>query len=1706
VNEWWTHRAQFAHPRVLLLLLSCSSLCVPSVYEYKLRGEPFPAHLLPFIGGPRMNEVQPTIRAVQSEPPEGPQDDDTPMIDRAVSDQTGTPGYYRRLYEELGKAEMSPCSGSCRFPTPCRRCHRSTASAVVDSRTTDRSPPVRSSALVDPRLMLPLTPTDVQSPFDVPRTPSDHRPILRSPGSFAGVPLTPTTSNGSSKSFCPYGRESISNGLLPPGSAPRPERTVTIPYRMARTDSTASSLFIDEKIDILRDYPSLVHPIPTASSKAVVSSSSVVPNSRTIIPPCSGDCPGASGCRRCVGNRASGQNREPEPDEDADMLSSSDRTTDPPMLATFGLHDYDRIRGRRPRRPYDARHGQLRSWVDRIVRLSDHTQILLGADGWFVLTESTLALAGEKIVTRLASSPCWSGIPARVLQSSRQVFADNLVDRAEVTPDQWAWEKASYHLNDDSQMTEKTVQLWYDTYRYARFLLGVNVKHPLLDHSDHIVEDHHDSEIASEIWNRHYPGLYNRLPIAPKKAEAFVVQAASPPGHPVVVLPVFGVRTTVAITAGSEIVDFGGVVVSQPKYIEPLDPCCQPIDVAHVRQVKGAGLVIDATPFRDMYRYQSSTGGRSVNVADYRPTMKHWTEEQLSRFNLAPIGYLIPLSLSPGDANCELVYIQREIGVHSSKYAYEIPVFVAIRDLAAGEPLVYKSNELCGPGVDVDGFPMLTDSSRRDEPEENSKSTPDPAEVHAPPVRRASSINAGAAPPPHVAASSSSPPAASSSRSFPAADLHLSKHRTVSEPRTAAEEEDLSPRLLLPADANGPAVYEYPEPCDTRAWRRLADAWAQSEKLLRVLATTTRAQVLEDGEFTQADLDQLDRSRFIRVPVPVPTLNHSALLRVPVPPLAPFLTVNTRRTRSSTKKRTLPPPPGSPPSVPAPAPAADGVRPPADLALDAATADDSSSSTDQAPVPESIAVGPLSVNDQPTAASIRRRCDEQHHRQMKNLTDFLEESSSRPEMKRFPYCSQTVDDSSSVRAESVFYSDMSQLHPSLLSVYAHMDSSRHWILPYSGFLMPTKLFKEFSQRFELATGVDVHGLDYVDPSTERLVGVTLVGDLRRYAPNVNDLHRLPKEKLASAHYVQLTVDEQQVIKVQKAAQKWIARVDRREEGGGAAKDPLKVDVSSSLVRYWSELAVRCGVELITSYNGGGDAVPRSRLFFAAPKANSFCDRCYGKSFTLANPIVLCEDRFCPLGRHRECFVPPPSATDILTMDHRCATHQRGDSSGASAGGQAVVRSTSTSRPRDENEFTMIPPDEAEIEGHLPSSLRKEVFLSSRMTLGGFRACWVRLVDELQYHRGSYRFDNNPNRMRYELQRRALHRYSLYLSTHGPQSAWQTEMSSQTSAGVDYSDARDNLLEVRPSLAFLGLMGAFTKEDREPGAKLADYPCMIMRRAVYEGAPFSITTAAAAPGLTIAGEQYVLVGQPTAPAAQINNGSTTNRYGAAGSTPSSVTRANVQVNAKFAYCRTAIKAPGRSSIASAGPARRRERTAIASSSSSSSVTPAAAFLSPGIVYRDYISVVALRPIKANDEIFLDYGPDWRTSECFTCDYCLLKCDDEAEAETEAKSVKPAAAAGSSSSSRRSSTARSRSARDRSPIRGGSASEKILRARGLLWKCQGRGCRRGYHEECYRRQFDEQMTDTVLCAYHAAEARTIPQQNIVESDSSNMQLLP
>lgn len=307
-------------------------------------------------------------------------------------------------------------------------------------------------------------------------------------------------------------------------------------------------------------------------------------------------------------------------------------------------------------------------------------------------------------------------------------------------------------------------------------------------------------------------------------------------------------------------------------------------------------------------------------------------------------------------------------------------------------------------------------------------------------------------------------------------------------------------------------------------------------------------------------------------------------------------------------------------------------------------------------------------------------------------------------------------------------------------------------------------------------------------------------------------------------------------------------------------------------------------------------------------------------------------------------------------------------------------------------------------------------IETALTVADWSVLWVRQADLMHaawlHHRQQL--------IRYDLQMRAIQWYVCYLINLGQTNVWRSEISSTTHAGVAYDETRDVRIYVAPSLLHLGLQGAFVADDCPEGTLLAPYPCWVMRRDEYDACPVAITTAAVAPALTYDGVAYVVVGRPTSPAAQINRGT------------------GHAINAKFVYDKTAFDPP-----------------ATSSSSSSRVGGKAMSIAGTGTVYRDYIGVRSTRALKANEEIFIDYGRKWNTSECFSCDHCLLKLDDAAS-----KAVN---------------------------LYQQSVSEEFLYKRGKLYKCAGHGCRRGYHVECYQRHFGHDMGDTVVCSFHACEAR-------------------
>jgi hypothetical protein len=218
--------------------------------------------------------------------------------------------------------------------------------------------------------------------------------------------------------------------------------------------------------------------------------------------------------------------------------------------------------------------------------------------------------------------------------------------------------------------------------------------------------------------------------------------------------------------------------------------------------------------------------------------------------------------------------------------------------------------------------------------------------------------------------------------------------------------------------------------------------------------------------------------------------------------------------------------------------------------------------------------------------------------------------------------------------------------------------------------------------------------------------------------------------------------------------------------------------------------------------------------------------------------------------------------------------------------------------------------------------------------------WIQTVHELR--------QIEPPLSRYELQHLAIESFIESLKrTAGVVQHWEYSCSLTTRAGASVP----HRLRVDRSTRYPTLQGAFP--TRDVGAKnivLSPYPGWVLNKEQHNRCPFVITIAVAAQHLTIKQEdgsavQYVLIGAPQSPAANINH---PNRG---------------QGNVEMSFKRAALSPP-------VGTTR-------------------------GVVHADYMCIRAVRKLTRDQEILLHYGVSFRTDEPFTCDYCLLKLNPELE---------------------------------------------------------------------------------------------------------------
>ncbi|MDR3436797.1 hypothetical protein, partial [Telmatospirillum sp.] len=482
---------------------------------------------------------------------------------------------------------------------------------TVDTRGTNQQmpslvdlPPVQSFS--GEEILIPPTPKETMTSSGSHGAESIYRSHAGAP---TEVPLTSVSSSLRSSSYDsipmsdgdPADERSSSNF-----SQQNLDRTVTMPYIGARTASTASTVFRDEKVTYARDFPTLIYTEPVDDLPST---------SADLIPPCDGSCAAASGCRRCHGNRASRQNRVDDSEEEA--------PPPPPLVSRFGFHDHGDYYRERTKSAFDTRHQEMRELVDLIVQLTDHNQVWVDGQ-WHLLTESSLIVSGPTLTTRRGYGPCWYGLTPSVGNKQRLV-----ADEEMKSPEERVWEKSSsYRLRP---LSDQDIAQWYHQVVQDRLNHGVRPKHPLLDHrSSSKIE--HDDQLISEVYDRSsacFQGFlvtdddimidddsfegtavrsasFTHVPRLPK-LEPFVRSPAWN-GQP----PVIGVRTSVALAAGAEIVVFGRHIIHRDEYLKVRHPLIQPLDLAGVREVKNSEFVIDVTPFSDMISLTSATDGPST--------------------------------------------------------------------------------------------------------------------------------------------------------------------------------------------------------------------------------------------------------------------------------------------------------------------------------------------------------------------------------------------------------------------------------------------------------------------------------------------------------------------------------------------------------------------------------------------------------------------------------------------------------------------------------------------------------------------------------------------------------------------------------------------------------------------------------------------------------------------------------------------------------------------------------------------------------------------------------------------------------------------------------------------------------------------------------------------------------------------------------------
>ena len=183
--------------------------------------------------------------------------------------------------------------------------------------------------------------------------------------------------------------------------------------------------------------------------------------------------------------------------------------------------------------------------------------------------------------------------------------------------------------------------------------------------------------------------------------------------------------------------------------------------------------------------------------------------------------------------------------------------------------------------------------------------------------------------------------------------------------------------------------------------------------------------------------------------------------------------------------------------------------------------------------------------------------------------------------------------------------------------------------------------------------------------------------------------------------------------------------------------------------------------------------------------------------------------------------------------------------------------------------------------------------------------------------------------------------------------------------LQHSQARDQRLHLAPSASMPTLTAAYLAAGvpRIPArGRITDYTGWILAAHEYQRFGYAVHTAVQLSRLFGAdGDEYVLVGDPTQPGPQVNCVTGTSK------------RPNVQLTVHPAEVKwsvagaAAAAAAGAGAGAGAGAACGGDRTALVTNS--------------------YVTVRALKPLRAGEELWLDYGLQYWEDMSLYCPHCL-----------------------------------------------------------------------------------------------------------------------